>query len=106
MQNLHVGYEDSMYRLNAEYYIVGILQRLPVIAIALSRRESSEYFQLVGFSHVAYLLPFEHDYWALASALLEWWRSEFYTFHLPGGEMTITLKNVFPDQSDTRVGLR
>ncbi|MED6198424.1 hypothetical protein PIB30_066170 [Stylosanthes scabra] len=47
-----------------------------------------EHFDKASFGHVAYLLPFEHD-WTLASTLLDRWRSESHTFHLPGGEMTI-----------------
>lgn len=41
-----------------------------------------------------YALGFIQLDWALITALVERWRTETHTFHLPYGEMTITLEDV------------
>ena len=41
-----------------------------------------------------YTLDFIQLDWALITALVERWRTETHTFHLPYGEMTITLEDV------------
>ena len=41
-----------------------------------------------------YTLGFIQLDWALITALVERWQTETHIFHLPYGEMTITLENV------------
>lgn len=49
--------------------------------------------QTTGFYSVARVASLQLD-WSLITALLERWRSETHTFHLPTGECTITLQDV------------
>ncbi|KAL4344078.1 hypothetical protein AHAS_Ahas11G0142400 [Arachis hypogaea] len=41
------------------------------------------YLRRARFEYVAYMVEFEYD-WSLASALIERWRPESHSFHLPG----------------------
>ncbi|KAL8105619.1 hypothetical protein AgCh_029429 [Apium graveolens] len=50
-------------------------------------------FKDVGFDGVARLTGIHTD-WSLVTALVEHWRPETHTFHLPVGEYTITLQDV------------
>uniref|UniRef100_A0A2N9I654 Aminotransferase-like plant mobile domain-containing protein n=1 Tax=Fagus sylvatica TaxID=28930 RepID=A0A2N9I654_FAGSY len=51
------------------------------------------YLQRAGFYGIVKLGFIKMD-WALITALVERWRQETYTFHLPHGEMNITLQDV------------
>ncbi|KAK5833626.1 hypothetical protein PVK06_017478 [Gossypium arboreum] len=51
------------------------------------------YLELVGFGSVALVRIFDLQY-DLISALVEHWRTETNTFHLPCGECTVTLEDV------------
>ncbi|QHN84967.1 uncharacterized protein DS421_16g533300 [Arachis hypogaea] len=82
MEQQLLGYEHEMYRLDQVEHIAERLDRV-----------IRPYLRRAGFEYVVYMVEFEHD-WSLASALIERWRSESHTFHLPCGEMTITLQNV------------
>ena len=52
-----------------------------------------QYIRAVGFYGV-HTLDFIQFDWALINALVERWRVETHTFHLPVGETTITLQDV------------
>ncbi|KAL8091400.1 hypothetical protein AgCh_033855 [Apium graveolens] len=49
--------------------------------------------QSIGFHGVARVASLQLD-WSLIPALVERWRPETHTFHLPMGEVTITLQDV------------
>ena len=51
------------------------------------------YLQRAGF-YGLYCLRFIQLNWALITAFVERWRKKTHTFHLPQGEMTITLLDV------------
>ena len=51
------------------------------------------YIDVAGFTGLFKVLDMEVDH-ALIMALVERWRSETHTFHLPHGEIGITLQDI------------
>ena len=52
-----------------------------------------QYIDAVGLTGLFKVPNMEVNH-ALIMALVEWWRPEMHTFHLPHGEMGITLQDV------------
>ncbi|XP_057734469.1 protein MAIN-LIKE 1-like [Arachis stenosperma] len=89
MEQQLLGYEDMMYRLDEALRILRTKQNL----MTRLSEQIWPYLRRAAFEYVAYMVEFKHD-WSLASMLIERWRPESHTFHLPCGEMTITLQDV------------
>ncbi|XP_050896401.1 protein MAIN-LIKE 2-like [Lathyrus oleraceus] len=73
-------YQDGRFRVHSHIYIQPSAVILP-------------YLELAGFANVAKIASLKVDS-KLIVALLERWRPETHTFHLPTGECTITLEDV------------
>ena len=52
-----------------------------------------QYIDATGLTRLFKVLDMEVDH-TLITALIEWWRSKMHTFHLPHGEMGITLQDI------------
>ena len=52
-----------------------------------------QYIDAIGLTRLFKVLDMEVDH-TLITALIEWWRSKMHTFHLPHGEMGITLQDI------------
>ena len=52
-----------------------------------------QYIEATGLTRLFKVLDMEVDH-ALITALVEWWHLEMHTFHLPHGEIGITLQDI------------
>ena len=52
-----------------------------------------QYIDATGLTRLFKVLDMEVNH-TLITALIEWWRSKMHTFHLPYGEMGITLQDI------------
>ncbi|RYR40833.1 hypothetical protein Ahy_A09g046577 [Arachis hypogaea] len=100
MEQQLLSYKNEMYRLDHAEHIARRLDRVVPRILCTIRNlmtwppeQIRLYLRRARFEYVAYMVEFEHD-WSLDSALIERWRPEFHTFHLPCGEMNITLRDV------------
>ncbi|XP_019258028.1 PREDICTED: serine/threonine-protein phosphatase 7 long form homolog [Nicotiana attenuata] len=69
---------DDLWEFNRDH---------PLHPRKVRRLQQMEFYQIIEIGR----LQFD---WALITAMIERWRSETYTFHLPIGEATITLEDV------------
>ncbi|XP_057452289.1 protein MAIN-LIKE 1-like [Lotus japonicus] len=67
--------------------------RLPHIPLNGVPRQIEQYVRLAGFYEAGLCGSIKQDK-VLISALVERWRPETHTFHMPFGECTITLQDV------------
>ena len=91
MQETHIsqyiwnGHPDRVLVVRGKSSIRGRDEQIPI--------EIIPYLEQAGFLEIAKLEFFQIDQ-TLISALVERWRPETHTFHLPPGECTITLQDI------------
>ncbi|XP_027346483.1 serine/threonine-protein phosphatase 7 long form homolog [Abrus precatorius] len=90
-QSIHVSehiwdsHEHPILRVRRGHFIHAGMERVPVEIIL--------HLTVAGFAGVAQLasIPIDHE---LITALVERWRPEIHTFHMPPGECAITLQDI------------
>ncbi|XP_027346373.1 serine/threonine-protein phosphatase 7 long form homolog [Abrus precatorius] len=91
LQNIHVsehiwdGRDHPILKVRKSQFIPAGLDGVP--------EEILPHLELAGFTEIAHVCQFPLDL-SLITALVERWRPEIHTFHLPPGECTITLQDV------------
>ncbi|XP_027337444.1 protein MAIN-LIKE 2-like [Abrus precatorius] len=91
LQNIHVskhiwdGRDHPILKVRKRQFISAGLDDVP--------EEILPHLELAGFTSITHVCQFPLDF-LLITALVERWRLETHTFHLPPGECTITLQDI------------